>query len=148
GEKALDGAIAAAFARPACEPSHRHPPRHGHHRHDDTAQLADRGGGHVRTGTVQQCYNIDHRCAPLWCVRCRLGQRNSTRQRTTLPYFWRRYCFIKAMEFQQVTDSMLASQSNRRQPGPLIEHPGHHLPESELPVHTVAEGLGNMESIG
>ncbi len=46
--------------------------------------------------------------------------------------------FIKAMEFQQVTDSMLASQSNRRQPGPLIEHPGHHLPESALPVHTVA----------
>ncbi len=46
--------------------------------------------------------------------------------------------FIKAMEFQQVTDRMLASQSNRRQPGPLIEHPGHHVPESELPVHTGA----------
>src|SRR3712207_6799208 len=73
GEHALDSAIAPAFAGPACEPYHRHPPRHGHHRHDDAAQLTDGGGSHVRTGTVQQCYNIDHRCAPLWCVSCCLA---------------------------------------------------------------------------
>src|SRR5207244_5937779 len=92
GAKALDGARAATFAGPACAPSHRHPPRHGHQRPADTAPLADRGGCDVRTGTLQQCYNIDHRCAPLWCMSCRLGQRNSPRQRATFPHFWRRYC--------------------------------------------------------
>ena len=86
GEKALGGAIAAAFAGPARHAYHRHPPCHGYHRHDDPAQLADRGGSHVRTETVQQCYNIDHGCAPLWCVSCRLGQRNSTRQRATFSF--------------------------------------------------------------
>src|ERR671932_690383 len=91
GEKALDGAIAAAWACPARDTSHRYAPRHGHQRHNDPAQLADRGGSQVRTGTLQQCYNIDHRCAPLSWMSCRLTQRNSTRQRATLPHFWRRY---------------------------------------------------------
>src|SRR5262249_12597574 len=70
GKKALDRAIATAFAGPAREPYHRHSPCHSRHRHDDTAQPADRGGSHVRTSTLQQCYNIAHRGAPLSWMSC------------------------------------------------------------------------------
>src|SRR5215471_21371010 len=93
GEKALDRAITAAFASPPRQAQHRDAPGHDHQCHDDTAQPADRGGSHVRTSTLQQCYNIDHRCAPLWWRSCRLTQRNPTRQWATLPHFWQRYCF-------------------------------------------------------
>src|SRR5262247_4650754 len=61
GKKALDSAIAAAFASPAREPSPGDPPRYGHHSDADTTQLAYGGGCDVRTGTLEQCYNVNHR---------------------------------------------------------------------------------------
>jgi hypothetical protein len=39
GEKALDGAVTAAFARPAGEAQHRDTPRHDEQRRNNTAAL-------------------------------------------------------------------------------------------------------------
>ncbi len=48
----LDGPIAAAFASPARQASHGDPSCHRQQSHDDTAELAHRGHGHVRVCTV------------------------------------------------------------------------------------------------
>jgi hypothetical protein len=66
GAKALEGARATAWAGPARDAYHRHPSRHGDHRHDEPAPLADHGGSHMRTETGHQCDNSDQGCAPWW----------------------------------------------------------------------------------
>ena len=87
-EKALHRPIATPLASPAEQASPRHSSRHDHHRHSNAAEMASGRRGHRGLKAWEQCYNIDHRWAPLlWFVRCRFAQRNSTRQRTTSPHF-------------------------------------------------------------
>jgi hypothetical protein len=53
------------------------------------AQLVSSRRRYMGSEALEKCYNIDPRWAPLlWCVSCRLTQRNSTRQWTTSPHFW------------------------------------------------------------
>jgi hypothetical protein len=42
GEKALDGPVTAAWARPAGDAQHRHTSRHDQHRHSNAAELTQR----------------------------------------------------------------------------------------------------------
>ena len=92
-EKALHRAVTAPFACPAGDAQHGDPSCHHQHGQRNPAALAQGRCRHMGLEAVEKCYNIDHRCAPLWCGSCRLIQRNSTRQRATLPHFWRRYCY-------------------------------------------------------
>src|SRR5262249_48151409 len=65
---------------------------------------------------LAKCYNIAHRCAPLWCVSGHRAQCHSTRQRATLPHFWRRYCksdHIWFLEEAQMTDGAATGVTGR-----------------------------------
>ena len=54
-EETLDGAIAAAVARPARNAQHRDPPGHGQDGQGNAVQLARRGCGQTRVEAVEQC---------------------------------------------------------------------------------------------
>jgi hypothetical protein len=66
GEKALDGVVTAPIAGPAGDTQHRDSSRHHEHGPSNPTALADGGRCHMGVEAVEQCYNIDHRCAPLW----------------------------------------------------------------------------------
>ncbi len=61
GEKALDGAVTAAFAGPAGDAQHRDPSRHHEHGPSNPTELADGCRCHMGLEAVEKCYNLDHR---------------------------------------------------------------------------------------
>ena len=58
GEKALDGARAAAWAGPARHAQHRAPARHHQQRTSNPAQLASGRRGHIGLQALEECYNV------------------------------------------------------------------------------------------
>ena len=64
GEKALDGAIAAAFARPAGHAEHGDASGHHQERAHYPAALAQSGCRYVGLKALQKCYNV-HRGLPV-----------------------------------------------------------------------------------
>ena len=58
GEKALDGPIAPAFARPAGEAQHRHASRHHQQRHSNPAQLAPSRRWQRGSQALEECANV------------------------------------------------------------------------------------------
>src|SRR5215467_13099391 len=58
GEKALDGAVAAAFARPAGHAEHSDASGHHQERAHYPAALVQGGGWYVGLKALQECYNV------------------------------------------------------------------------------------------
>ena len=103
GGKALHGAIAAPCAGPAGQTQQGEASGDDQQGGYDPAQLAEGRRRYRGSEALEKRDTIDHRWAPLlWYVRCRLGQRNSTRQRTTSPHFWRRYCSAQQLIERQI----------------------------------------------
>jgi len=60
GEKALDSAVTAAFARSARDPQHRNPTGHHQYSESNPMQLAQGCGRYMVLEAVEQCYNTQN----------------------------------------------------------------------------------------